>query len=177
VTHEALLDTCLSNVGDLFANLTAHLVALGQFVEYGCSGASKAQSQAQVSMKLVHDYANAMGLAVSDYCVSGVISPAMLFDAALNRVQWLQKRWQDNYFRSIELALQLQRNAVFGATASCLMEICQHGLENQITLEPTPPAQDDVLTALAIFEDVPFSGAWPVLRERAIHLTSTGEAQ
>jgi hypothetical protein len=170
---EALLEVCLLNVEDLFANLTAYLMALGQFSECGgsgVSGASEVQSHAQVSLKLVHDYAAAMGLAVSDYCVAGVLKPEMLFDACLKRVQMLQKRWLDNYLQSIELTLQLQRDAVFGAVASCLMEICQDGLDNQITLEPSPQVQEDVLVSLATFVDSPFSGEWPVLRQRVIVL-------
>lgn len=50
------------------------------------------------------------------------------------------------------------------------MEICQDSLDNQITLEPTPQAQEDVLVALSTFVDEPFSGEWPVLRLRVIAL-------
>lgn len=174
MTDEALLDVCLLNVGDLFANLMAHLMALGQFAE---SGEGKAHFHAQVSLQLVNDHATAMGLAVSDYCVSGVINPEMLLDACLKRVLLLQKRWQDNYFLSIELALQLQRDAVYGTAASCLSEICQYGLDNQISLDPTPQSQEDVLVALATFVDEPFSGEWPVLRERVIVLENEGGKQ
>jgi hypothetical protein len=116
-------------------------------------------------------------LVAADYCLIGVIYPEMLFDACLKRVQVLQKRWQDNYFQSIELALQLQRDAVYCAAASCLTEICQHGLDNQISLEPTPQAQEDVLVALATFADKPFSGEWPVLRQRVIVLGNEGGLQ
>jgi hypothetical protein len=89
----------------------------------------------------------------------------------------LQKQWQDHCFQTIELSLQLQKDAVFGAVAACLTEVCQHGLDNQITLEPTPLAQEDVLVALAMFVDAPFSGVWPILRERTTSLKSAGGAQ
>jgi hypothetical protein len=171
MADEALLDACLLNVCDLFANLTAYLMTLGRVAE--TDDMESLQAHTQASLKLIHDYAAAMGLALADYCAgddSDAINPRMLFDACLKRVQALQKRWQGNYFRSIELALQLQRDAVYGAAASCLMEICQNGLDNQISLEPTPQAQEDVLVALATFVDAPFSGEWPVLRQRVIVL-------
>jgi hypothetical protein len=175
MTDEALLDVCMLNVRDLFANLAAFLMVQGHIAEY--SENDNLQTNLQVSLKLIHDYAAAMGLVFTDYCVDGMIRPEMLFEACLKRLQVLQKRWQDNYFQSIELALQLQRDAVYGAAANCLMKICQDGLDNQITLEPTPQAQEDVLVTLATFVDLPFSGEWPVLRERVIVLGKEGGVQ
>lgn len=163
-TDEALLDVCLLNIGDLFSNLASYQQVLGKVSEAVDDG--NLQIAVQLALKQVHAYAAAMDLVTADYCVDGVIHPVMLFDACFKRVQLLQKRWQDNYFQSIELALQLQKDSVHGAAASCLTEICQHGLDNQITLEPMPQAQEDVLVAMATFVDAPFSGEWPVLRER-----------
>ena len=157
---EALLDACLLNIEDLFSDLAAYQIMM----EPG------AQTDACEALKRLHAYAAAIGLTVGTYCVEGVIHPDKLFDACLNRLQALQKNWHDNYFQSIELALQLQRDAVYGAAASCLMEICQNGLDNQISLEPSPQAQEDVLVSLATFVDAPFSGEWPVLRQRVIVL-------
>jgi hypothetical protein len=157
---EALLNTCLLNIEDLFSDLAAYQIMLGQ----------GRQADAGEALKRLHAYAAAVGMAVDTYCVEGVIHPDKLFDACLSRLQALQKNWHDNYFQSIELALQLQRDTVYGAAASCLMEICQNGLDNQISLEPTPQAQEDVLVALATFADAPFCGAWPVLRQRVIVL-------
>jgi hypothetical protein len=175
MTHEALLDVCQLNVDDLFSNLASYLVALAQATENGEN--ENLQKNLQDSLNQVNAYAAEMDLVASDYCVDGVIYPVMLFDACLKRVQVLQKNWQDNYFQSIELALQLQRDAVYGAAASCLTEICQHGLDNQISIEPTPKAQEDVLVAMATFVDEPFSGEWPVLRQRVIILENEGGAQ
>lgn len=177
VTDKALLDVCLLNIKDLFTHLAAYLIALGQATEFGAK--EDLLLNMRSSLKLVHDYAASMNLDVADYCIDDIISPEMMLEACLKRVQFLQKRWQDNYFKSIELALQLQRDAVYGATASCLTEICQHGLDNQITLEPMPQAQEDVLVALATFVDLPFSGEWPVLREKIIvsaNLENAGQA-
>ena len=167
MTDEALLDACLLNVGDLFANLAVYQMMLGQGVE----------SDVNETLERLHAYAAVIGLVVDMYFVDGAIHPEMLFDACLKRVQVMQKRWQNNYFQSIELALQLQRDAVYGAAASCLMELCQDGLNNQITLETTPLAQEDVLVALSTFVDSPFSGEWPVLRQRVIVLGSEGGVQ
>jgi hypothetical protein len=157
---ETLLDACLLNIEDFFSELAAYQTMMEPGKQTDACGA----------LKRLHAYAAAIGLAVDTYCVKGVIHPDKLFDACLNRLQALQKNWHDNYFQSIELALQLQRDAVYGAAASCLMEICQDGLDNQISLEPTPQAQEDVLVSLATFVDAPFSGEWPVLRERVIVL-------
>ena len=95
----------------------------------------------------------------------------------MKRVQVLQKSWQNNYFQSIELALQLQRGAIYGAAASCLSDICQDGIENQITIEPTPQMQEDVLVALSTFADMPFTGEWPVLRQRVVAMGNEGGVQ
>jgi hypothetical protein len=160
MNDEALLDACLLNVRDLFSNLAAYQIMLGQ----------GAESDLNETLERLHAYAAVIGLAVDMYCMEGAIHPEMLFDACLKRTQFLQKRWQDNYFQSIELGLQLQRDAVYCAAASCLTEICQDGLDNQISLEPTPQVQEDVLVALATFVDAPFSGEWPVLRQRVIVL-------
>jgi hypothetical protein len=175
MTHEALLDVCQLNVSDLFSNLAAYLMALGQVTEN--SENENLQKNLQDSLNQVNAYAVEMDLVASDYCVDGVIYPEMLFDACLKRVQVLQKNWQNNYFQSIELALQLQRDAVYGAAASCLIEICQDGLDNQISIEPTPKAQEDVLVAMATFVAEPFSGEWSVLRQRDIILENEGGAQ
>lgn len=172
VTDEALLDVVFLNMRDLFTHLAAYLIEHGRVAEFGAK--EDLLSNMQSSLKLVHDYAASMHLDVADYCVDGIISPDMLLEACLKRVQFLQKRWKDNYFQSIELALQLQRDAVYGAAASCLTEICQHGLDCQITLEPMPQTQEDVLIALATFVDLPFSGEWPALREATISLGIQG---
>jgi hypothetical protein len=163
-THEALLDVCLLNVEDLFSSLSSYLLALGQVAE--TSDNEKLQTNLQASLKQVHAYAEAMDLAVADYCVGGVIYPEMLFDCCLKRIQLLQKQWQDHCFQAIELSLQLQKDAAFGAVAACLTEICQHGLDNQITIEPMPSAQEYVLVALATFVALPFAGEWPAVREK-----------
>jgi hypothetical protein len=174
INLEALLDVCLLNVAGLFANLTAYLMAQGQVEEN--SKNLNLQTHIQTSLKQVHAYAKAIDLVAADYCLNGDIQPEMLFDACLQRVQILQKRWQDNSLQSVELTLELQRDAVYGAAASCLMEISQNGLNNQITLVPAPQAQEDVLEALATFVDLPFSGEWPALRQRVIVLGNQGNA-
>lgn len=137
MTQEALLDVCLLNVADLFSNLIAYLMALGQVAENREN--ENLQINLQTSLNQVHAYAAAMDLVTADYCLDGEIHPEMLFVACLQRIQILQKGWQDNYFQSIELSLAFQRDALYGAAASCLMEICHDGLDNQITLEPPPP--------------------------------------
>lgn len=175
INLEALLDVCLLNIGDLFSNLAAFLIAKGQVAEN--SENENLQINLQTSLKQVHDYAAAMELVAADYCLDGEINPEMLFDACLNRVQLLQKRWKQNCLQSIELASQLQRDAVFEAAATCLTQICEHGLENQISLEPVPQAQEDVFLALATFVDLPFCGEWPVLRQRVIVLENEGGVQ
>jgi hypothetical protein len=175
VTYKALLDICLLNVQDLFSSLSAYLLTLGQTAE--TSDYEKLQTNLQASLKQIHAYADSMNLAVADYCVDDVIFPEMLFDCCLKRIQLLQKQWQNHCFQAIELSLQLQKDAIFGAVAACLTEICQHGLDNQITLEPTPLAQEDVLVALASFVDAPFAGEWPALREKVKVLGSEGGVQ
>lgn len=171
-SSKTLLDVCLLIVEDLFSNLSAYLLVLGQVAE--TSDNEKLHTDLQASLKQIHAYANSMNLAVADYCVDDVIYPEMLFDGCLKRIQLLQKQWQDHCFQAIELSLQLQKDAVFGAVAACLTEVCQHGLDNQITIEPMPSAQENALVALATFVDLPFAGEWPVLREKVNFLGSKG---
>ena len=166
MTDEALLDACVLNIEDVFSEWVKYQMIL----EHG------AQAGVDRALERLHAYAMVIGLAVDTYCVNDVIHPDKLFDACLKQVQELQKRWQDNYFQSIELALQLQRDTVYGAAASCLTQICQHGLDNQITLEPIPQAQENVLVSLATFVEAPFSGEWPVLRQRIFALGNQGNA-
>jgi hypothetical protein len=175
MTDEALLDVCVLNVGDLFSNLAAYLIALGLVAEN--SENVNLQTKLQDSLKQVHAYAAAMDLVAADYCQDDVIDPGKLFNTCLKRVQVLQKSWQNNYFQSIELALQLQRDAIYGAAVTCLSDICQDGIDNQITLEPTPQVQEDVLVALSTFADMPFSGEWPALRQRVIAMENEGGVQ
>lgn len=172
VSIEALLDVCLLNIEDLFSNLAAYLIATGLVTEDNEN--QNAIANAKISLQLVHDYSSAVGFEATDYCEGGVILSEKLFDLCMDKVKVLQKKWQDNHFQSMELALQLQRDTVFGAAATCLLEICQDGLDNQVTLEPTPTAQEDALGALATCADFPFSGVWPQLRERVIGLGYQG---
>jgi hypothetical protein len=164
-TDKVLLDVCLVNMHDLFSNLASYQIMFGQLTETDVD--EKLQSGVKVALQQVHAFAAAMGLVSADYCVDGVIHPDLALDSCINR-------WKNNYFLSIELALQLQTDAVYGAAASCLTEICQDGLGNQITLDPTPLAQEDVLVALSTFVDLPFSGVWPVLRKRTSLANSGG---
>lgn len=174
---EALLDVFKLNVANLFARLAAYQIQLGQAIESNFDGKSK--SAVQFELKQMHAYANAIGLLSADYCVDDNIQPEMLFDGCLNRLQLLQKRWQDNCFQATELGLQLQKDAIYGAVANCLTQISEHGLENQLSLEPAPQAQEDVLVALAKCVDLPFSGAWPELRKRLVvanHQSNAGSS-
>ena len=171
-TDEVLLDVCLVDMHDLFSNLARYQIMLGQLTETDVD--EKLQSGVKIALQQVHAFAAAMGLVSADYCVDGVIHPDLILDSCMKRMQLLQNRWKNNYFLSIELALQLQTDAVYGAAASCLTEICQDGLGNQITLDPTPLAQEDVLVALSTFVDLPFSGVWPVLRKRTSLVNSGG---
>lgn len=174
MNQEAMLDVCVLNIEDLFSHLAASLLAQGRVAESMRN--QNAQDNAKTSLQLVHDYASAVGLVVTDYCVGGAVQPEMLFEACLKRVKVLQKRWKHNYFQTIELALQMQKDAVFGAVASCLSELCQDGLENQISLEPMPQTQADVLGALATRVNFPFSEEWPQLRERGVVSNRQGNA-
>lgn len=174
IANEALLDVCKLNIEDLFSHVAAYIMAQSHVAE-GIEN-SNAQVNAEISLQLVRDYAASVGLVVEDYCKDGIVQPEMLFTACLKRVETLQKRWQNNYFQSIELGLQLQREGVFSAVAACLSAICQDGLENQISLDPMPKAQEDVLGALATCADFPFSGQWPQLREREIVLNRQDNA-
>lgn len=176
-SDEALLNVFKLNVANLFARLASYQIRLGHAIESNFDGESK--STVQFELQQVDGYAAAMGLLPADYCVDGNIQPEMLFDGCLKRLQLFQKRWQDNCFQATELGLQLQRDAIYGAVANCLTQISEHGLENQLSLEPTPQAQEDVLVALAKCIDLPFSGAWPELRNRLVvanHQSNAGSS-
>jgi hypothetical protein len=174
-SYEALLDTYRLNMQDLYSCLSAYLLALGLAAEFPDN--ENLQANLQISLQQVHAYAAAMDLSAAEYGVDSSIQPELLFAACLKRLQLLQERWKDNHTQSIELALQQQTDAVYGAVATCLTDICQHGLDNQISLEPTPQAQEDVLVALATFVDLPFSGDWPELMQQDIALGNEGGLQ
>jgi hypothetical protein len=174
-SDEALLDNFILNIEDLFACQYAYLQAVGLAAEYPDN--ENLQANMQAALRQVHAYAAAMSLSAADYCVDSSIQPKLLFAACLKRLELLQERWKDNHTQSIELALQLQTDAVYGAVATCLTDICRHGLDNQISLEPMPQAQEDVLVALATFVDLPFAGEWPVLKQRVIALGNEGGVQ
>jgi hypothetical protein len=125
----------------------------------------RCETQLQQAMSEVHAFASAVGLVQSNYCIDGRICPDRLLDACLNRVANLEKRLRVNQDESIELSMLVHRGTIYGAVAASLIHVCEFGLQNQITFEPTPPQQEDVLVALATCVDQPFAGAWPVIRE------------
>jgi hypothetical protein len=117
----------------------------------------------QTDLTQVHVLATGVGLSQADYCVDGDIQAELLLEACMSRIEDLRQRLENNGREVISLMVQVQKDAVLGAVASTLQTICEWGLDNQITIDPTPLAQENVLLAMSSCMDFTFSGAWPVI--------------
>jgi hypothetical protein len=89
------------------------------------------------------------------------IDPAALFHACLFRLNFWQQKWQEHCLKAVAFDLKSQRDTVLSASADCLVTLCEEGVNNIISFEPTPQSQEDVYLALYEAIEHPFSGAWP----------------
>ena len=107
----------------------------------------------------------ALKLNPSNLYANGLLCTDKLLDACVDKLRKLQKRWTDNRTQAQELLLQIQMESIYASAADSLIDICQAGLKEQITIDPLPQQQEDALSAMTTCLDFPYSGAWPALAQ------------
>ncbi len=93
------------------------------------------------------------------------IDPAALFEACLFRLNFWQQKWQEHCLKAVAIDLKSQRDTVLSVVADCLVTLCEEGVNNVISFDPTPQSQEDVYLSLYEAIEHPFSGVWPKLVE------------
>jgi hypothetical protein len=93
------------------------------------------------------------------------IDPAALFEACLFRLNFWQQKWQEHCLKAVAIDLKSQRDTVLSAAADCLVTLCEEGVNNVISFDPTPQSQEDVYLSLYEAIEHPFAGVWPKLVE------------
>ncbi len=183
---ESLLNACVTTASEMFMHLTSYLRLQGRWLESDANleadpqnvhlhdAKTSIEQQLERAWTQVHAYADTMGLQATSYVVDGEIHPELLLDACMKRIQVLQQSRVDNIHESLEMEKQIQRGLIFSAAATCLKEICQEGLDNQLSFENPSQTQEDVLATLDSFVELPFSGNWPVLCVRVNTSKNTG---
>jgi hypothetical protein len=166
-----ILDLYVLNMQALFMALTRSLQLSGQYEQL----VAETDVQTTDSLNRVEDrrrlladaeaevrqIASDLELPKAVYAEDCLIEPDALFEACLFRLNYWQQKWKEQCFKAIELDLTSQRNAILGAVADCLVTLCEEGVNNIISFDPTPQSQEDVYLALYEVIEHPFSGAWP----------------
>jgi hypothetical protein len=124
------------------------------------------ETRAELAHSSVQSHLDLLKLDMTELSLDDGLCTGKLLDACINKLQEQQLRWKDNRMQAMALSMQIQMESVYGAAADCLIDVCQFGLHQQISIEPIPKAQEDALVAMATCIDLPFSGAWPVLEQR-----------
>lgn len=128
----------------------------------------------QSELSQIHALASGVGLNQADYCIDGAIQAELLLEACMSRIEDLRQRLENNDREVISLLVQVQKDTLLGAVASSLQTICEWGLDTQITIDPTPLAQENVLLAMSNCIDLPFSGTWPASVAMQQQVTNLG---
>lgn len=166
-----ILDLYVLNMQALFMTLTRSLQLSGQYEQL------VAETEIQTTDSLtridgrrsllkdadakVRQIASDLELPKEVYADDCVLMPTALFEACLFRLNYWQQKWKEQCFKAIDLDLKSQRDAVLGAVADCMVTLCEEGVNNIISFDPTPQSQEDVYLALYAAIEHPFSGAWP----------------
>lgn len=166
-----ILDLYVLNMQALFMALTHSLQLRGQYEQLVAETdvqTTDSDNRVDGRRRLLADadaevcqIASDLELPKEVYAEDCVLKPAALFEACLFRLNYWQQKWKEQCFKAIELDLTSQRNAILGAVADCLVTLCEEGVNNIISFDPTPPSQEDVYLALYEAIEHPFSGVWP----------------
>jgi hypothetical protein len=172
---EELLVGSVVDINQLFYYLNLSLHIEGNRVEAAAVSASSPDNiQLQVKLEhlekeakhargIVQAYIDLLKLESDDVSINGKLCTGKLLDACVNKVQALQSAWKENREQALVLSLQIQIESVYGAAADCLIDVCNFGLHQQISIEPMPQVQEDILSALSTCAEFPYSGAWPAI--------------
>jgi hypothetical protein len=163
-----IIEVYVLNMQALFAAITHRLQILGRFSEAVLEqkeNASDLYAYAVDALAQVRQIASDLGLPSELYEAEHPIQAEALFEACLFRLQFWQKKWEEHCFKAIELELKSQRDTVLSATADCLVALCEAGVTDVISFDPTPQSQEDVYLSLYEAIEHPFAGVWPKVVE------------
>jgi hypothetical protein len=175
---EELLVGSVADINHLFYHLSQSLHIEGNRVEAAAISASNPDDiQLQVKLEhlekeakrtkgIVQAFIDLLKLKSDDVFINGNICTGKLLDACTNKVQTLQQAWKEKREQALALSMQIQIESVYGAAADCLIDVCNFGLHQQISIEPMPQVQEEILSALATYTEFPYSGSWPVIAVR-----------
>jgi hypothetical protein len=166
-----ILDLYVLNMQALFLTLTRSLQLRGQYEQLVAETevqTTDSLNRVEARRSLLTEADAEVRQIVSDlelpkavYTEDCVLKPDALFEACLFRLNYWQQKWKEQCFNAIDLDLKSQRDAVLGAVADCLVTLCEEGINNIISFDPTPQSQEDVYLALYEAIEHPFSGTWP----------------
>lgn len=183
---ETLLQECTVNMATMFNRLANIHILEGKVLEetsilkdrpqdtYQRDKVRKLEGFLQTDLTQVQVLAAGVGLNQADYCIDGAIQAELLLEACKSRIEDLRQRLENNDHELISLFVQVQKDTLLGAVASSLQTICEWGMDNQITIDPTPLAQENVLLAMSNCMDLPFSGTWPASVAMQQQVTNLG---
>lgn len=170
-----ILDLYVLNMQALFTAITNNLQLQGQYEQLVAeTDVQTTDSQTRIEDQRlllvnaeteVRQITEDLELPKELFAENCVIDPAALFQACLFRLNFWQQKWQEHCFKAIEIDLKSQRDTVLSAAADCLVTLCEEGLNNVISFDPTPQSQEDVYLSLYEAIEHPFSGAWPKIVE------------
>lgn len=175
---EELLVGAVADINHLFYHLSQSLHIEGNRVEAAAMSAANSddvplqakledlEKEAKHVRGIVQAYIDLLRLASDDVSINGELCTGKLLDACVKKVQALQSAWNENREQALALSMQIQFESVYGAAADCLIDVCNSGLHQQVSIEPMPQVQEDILSALATYTEFPYSGSWPAIAVR-----------
>lgn len=174
IDSEALrgvLDLYVLNMQALFISITSSLQLRGQYEQLIAeTDVQTTESQTRIEdwrLLLAHaetevcQIAADLDLPNEVYAKDRSIDQAALFEACLFRLNYWQQKWQEQCSKAIDIDLKSQRDVILSAATDCLVTLCEEGVNDVISFDPTPQSQEDVYLALYEAIEHPFSGAWP----------------
>lgn len=178
----AVLDLYVLNMQALFSLITTSLQLRGQFEQLVAETEVKttdALNRIEGRRLLLIDaesearqIAKDLDLPKELYTNDCSIDPAALFEACLFRLNYWQEKWEEQCLKTIKLDLKSQNDAVLSAVADCLVALCEEGINDFISFDPTPRVQEDVYLALYSAIEHPFSGTWPKIVTQTLPATA-----
>lgn len=185
IDSEALrgvLDLYILNTQAFFTSITNSLQVRGQYEQLIAeTDVQTPESQTRIEdrrLLLAHFEAEVRQIAADldlpkEFCAENcTIDPAALFEACLFRLNYWQQKWREQCSKAIDIDLKSQSDAVLDAAADCLVTLCEEGINDFISFDPTPQVQEDVYLALYSAIEHPFSGAWPKIVTQTLPATA-----
>jgi hypothetical protein len=178
----AVIEIYILNMQSLFTNLTVYLKLQGQYQEI-TSGDELESTQPSKKIEFIRNHlidteneirqiASDLGFPKELHEEEYAIEPAALFDACLIRLNQCQKEWGEQSSKAISKTMKSQHDTLLGSAADCLTKLCEKGVTDIISFDPTPQSQEDVFSAIYQFIEHPFSGVWPKIVTQTLPATN-----